>query len=98
MFHPSSDIYDAFNRARLVYGPSFQSMGDVKWNKGGQATGALDLQHWKPREEEDFTDPHLVHPTALDTVLDDVPCIRYQRQECIINNRSDWLPQCLVLC
>ncbi|KAH7372371.1 polyketide synthase-like protein [Pyrenochaeta sp. MPI-SDFR-AT-0127] len=65
----SSDIYDAFERAGLSYGPSFRALQDVKWNKDGEATGAIHLQHWRSQDEYSYTDPHLLHPAALDTIL-----------------------------
>ena len=65
----SPDIYDAFERAGLSYGPLFRGLQDVKWNEAGQATGAIHLQHWKSGDDYTFTDPHLIHPAALDTIL-----------------------------
>lgn len=65
----SSDIYNAFERAGLSYGQPFRAIQDVKWNKDGQATGAIHLQHWRSGNEDEFTDPHLIHPAALDSIL-----------------------------
>lgn len=63
-----SDIYDAFGRAGLLYGPFFRSMHKVRWNENVEATGAVQLQHWKS-QGECFTDALLIHPTALDAIL-----------------------------
>lgn len=65
---PSSEIYDAFTKAGLAYGPFFEGVQDVLWNGNGEATGAVDLQQWRTLRE-DFTDEHLIHPTALDAIL-----------------------------
>jgi acyl transferase domain-containing protein len=64
----SSDIYNAFEQAGLPYGPFFRALQDVKWNKCDQATGSINLQQWRSLHEA-FTDPHLIHPTALDAIL-----------------------------
>ncbi|KAH7398734.1 polyketide synthase-like protein [Phaeosphaeria sp. MPI-PUGE-AT-0046c] len=65
---PSSEIYDAFTKAGLSYGPFFEGVQEVLWNGSGEATGAVDLQQWRSLHEE-FTDAHLIHPTALDAIL-----------------------------
>lgn len=64
----SSDVYDAFERADLVYGPYFRAIEDVHWDGDGQATGAVQLQQWKALRNG-FADSHLIHPTALDAIL-----------------------------
>ncbi|KAF1947383.1 polyketide synthase-like protein [Clathrospora elynae] len=64
----SSDIYDAFERAGLLYGPYFRALEDVRCNENGQAIGLLQLEQWKSIHES-FADPHLIHPTALDGIL-----------------------------
>jgi acyl transferase domain-containing protein len=64
----TSDIYDAFDRAGLEYGAFFKGIQDVRWDEKGEATGAVDLQQWRSLYG-DFTDPHLIHPTALDAIL-----------------------------
>jgi acyl transferase domain-containing protein len=64
----TSDIYDAFERAGLEYGTFFKGIQNVRWNGTGEATGTVDLKQWRSLHEE-FTDPHLIHPTALDAIL-----------------------------
>jgi acyl transferase domain-containing protein len=64
----TSDIYDAFARAGLEYGPFFEGVHDVRWNENGEAIGAVDIQQWKSLHEGP-ADPHLIHPTALDAIL-----------------------------
>jgi acyl transferase domain-containing protein len=55
----SPDIYEAFARAGLCYGPFFRALQDVR---------SVDLHQWKSLHDG-FTDPHLIHPTALDGIL-----------------------------
>jgi acyl transferase domain-containing protein len=64
----TSDIYDAFARAGLEYGPFFEALHDVRWNENGEAMGAVDIQQWISLHGGP-TDPHLIHPTALDAIL-----------------------------
>jgi acyl transferase domain-containing protein len=64
----TSDIYNAFARAGLEYGPFFEAIHDVKWNENGEAMGVVDLQQWRSLYDGP-TDPHLIHPTALDAIL-----------------------------
>lgn len=65
---PSSEIYDAFTNAGLAYGPFFEGVREVLWNGNGGATGVVDLQQWRSLYEG-FADSHLIHPTALDAIL-----------------------------
>jgi acyl transferase domain-containing protein len=65
----SSEVYAAFEQAGLAYGPFFKAVQDVKWNGNGQATGAVYLQQWLTQGNDSLTDPHLIHPTALDNIL-----------------------------
>ncbi|KAF2036035.1 polyketide synthase [Setomelanomma holmii] len=64
----SSDIYDAFDRADLVYGPFFRVVEDVRWDEDCQAIGSVPLQKWKALDDG-FADSHLIHPATLDAIL-----------------------------
>lgn len=65
----SEEIYAAFDNAGLSYGPYFQSMQNVKWDGGSGAAGFVPLQQWKLHAADSQTDTHLIHPTALDAIL-----------------------------
>ncbi|KAG9190821.1 hypothetical protein G6011_08909 [Alternaria panax] len=65
----SADIYGAFNRAGLAYGPTFKGMRNVKWNQRNKATGTIGLRDWQTHAKFSYSDPHLIHPAALDTIL-----------------------------
>jgi acyl transferase domain-containing protein len=65
----SQEVYAAFEQAGLAYGPFFKALQDVKWNGNGQATGAVCLQQWLEQDNDSLTDSHLIHPTALDNIL-----------------------------
>jgi acyl transferase domain-containing protein len=64
----SSDVYEAFSRAGLSYGPFFQSLQDIRWDGNSQATGAVNLEQWRLLNDVPV-DSHLIHPTALDAIL-----------------------------
>ncbi|KAA8624680.1 Polyketide synthase modules [Pyrenophora tritici-repentis] len=65
----SGEIYGAFNQAGLAYGPTFRGMCNVKWDKHSQATGTIGLRDWEAQARFDYSDTHLIHPAALDTIL-----------------------------
>ncbi|KAH9873180.1 hypothetical protein J1614_005578 [Plenodomus biglobosus] len=65
----SAEIYNAFEKAGLVYGPRFRAMQDVREVRGSEATGIVDLDHWKLQDQDTPTDPHRIHPAALDAIL-----------------------------
>lgn len=65
----SRSIYRAFEKAGLVYGPRFQALEHVRETRGSEATGMVNLQHWKLQNDDVPADPHLIHPAALDAIL-----------------------------
>jgi acyl transferase domain-containing protein len=65
---PRDEVYEAFSKSGLPYGPFFNALKDVRWNGNGEAVGAIDIQQWKGLQEN-YTDEHLIHPSALDTIL-----------------------------
>ncbi|KAE8851971.1 hypothetical protein HRS9122_02258 [Pyrenophora teres f. teres] len=65
----SGEIYGAFNHAGLAYGPTFRGMRNVKWDKHNQATGTIGLRDWEAQAKFNYSDTHLIHPAALDTIL-----------------------------
>ncbi|RMZ66475.1 polyketide synthase [Pyrenophora seminiperda CCB06] len=65
----SGEIYGAFDQAGLAYGPTFQGLRNVKWDKHSQATGTIGLGDWEARARFAHSDAHFIHPAALDTIL-----------------------------
>lgn len=66
---PSTKMYEIFSRLGLEYGPSFRSVSKVRFNDDGEATGKVDLRGWSSKLSSGRIQPHVVHPTALDGVL-----------------------------
>ena len=69
MTMPSTNMYEIFSRLGLDYGPSFRSVSKVRFNDDGEATGKVDLCGWSSKLSSGRIHPHVIHPTALDGVL-----------------------------
>jgi NADPH:quinone reductase-like Zn-dependent oxidoreductase/SAM-dependent methyltransferase/aryl carrier-like protein len=65
---PNDYFYQVLSNSGLEYGPSFRGVGAVKGDYGGRATGIIDLHHWETHATERIEE-HLIHPTALDSIL-----------------------------
>jgi len=53
----------------LTYGHTFQGLDDVRVDNNGNAIGSVDIKHWKVVDPHSKCKPHLIHPAALDAVL-----------------------------
>ncbi|MCJ1379111.1 hypothetical protein MMC17_002211 [Xylographa soralifera] len=67
----SIQFYDDLENTGLCYGPTFQALKDIHHNDQGEAVGVIDLREWKTKvsSPETHIQPHVIHPTALDGVL-----------------------------
>ena len=65
----STEIYNAFSTAGLAYGPTFRGVHKVCWDEQSQATGCIGLRDWEKHARHAYSDAHMIHPAALDTVL-----------------------------
>lgn len=63
------DVYGALEKMGLTYGPTFQGLDDIRVDNRGSATGSVDLQHWRTADPSSKCKAHLIHPAALDAVL-----------------------------
>jgi acyl transferase domain-containing protein/NADPH:quinone reductase-like Zn-dependent oxidoreductase/SAM-dependent methyltransferase/NAD(P)-dependent dehydrogenase (short-subunit alcohol dehydrogenase family) len=61
--------YEVFQTSGIEYGPTFQGMRHLKWDKGNQATATVDLHHWKTHTVDPYCEPHLIHPATLDVLF-----------------------------
>ncbi|KAF2177891.1 hypothetical protein K469DRAFT_601543 [Zopfia rhizophila CBS 207.26] len=64
-----SDTYRILRSSGLDYGPIFQGLGNIKANDRGEAVGIIDMQHWRSHDPDTPCKPHIVHPSALDAIL-----------------------------
>jgi len=62
-------VYNALEKIGLGYGPTFQGLRNIRVDNHGSAVGVVDLQHWMSVDTQGKCKPHLIHPTALDGML-----------------------------
>ncbi|MCJ1283861.1 hypothetical protein MMC26_003192 [Xylographa opegraphella] len=67
----STEFYDDLENIGLCYGSTFQALQNIHHNDLGEAIGVIDFREWKSKvpKSETHIQPHLIHPTALDGVL-----------------------------
>lgn len=65
---PSSRLYGQFRDLGIDYGPSFQVLDDVR-HSDGRALGIVSLRKWTTNVNELDYQKHVIHPTALDGIL-----------------------------
>ena len=65
----SEQLYLTLESMGLSYGPSFQSVRGIHYNQEGGATALVDLQEWMSKTSEKKIQPHVIHPAALDAIL-----------------------------
>ena len=70
----SKGIYEHFEKIGLSYGPTFQGLREIRYNKSGEATAVINLRHWQTYLSESSTHLHIsaMHPAALDTIFQTV--------------------------
>ncbi|EPE26975.1 Thiolase-like protein [Glarea lozoyensis ATCC 20868] len=61
--------YKAFDSAGLGFGPAFQSVANASFSLEGEAIADIKLHSWKSEHGESYQRPYVVHPTALDGLL-----------------------------
>ncbi|KAF4628668.1 hypothetical protein G7Y89_g9483 [Cudoniella acicularis] len=59
-------LYPALNKGGFGFGTSFQRLRDVRYSSEAKATARVELYQWP---EDQFPQPHIVHPTSLDGML-----------------------------
>lgn len=65
----SKKLYQSFKQFGYDYGPSFRLIQNPVFNETGHATGNIDLIGWKATISETAIQPHLIHPAALDCII-----------------------------
>jgi acyl transferase domain-containing protein/NADPH:quinone reductase-like Zn-dependent oxidoreductase len=67
----SKQMYHNLGTFGFDFGPTFQTLHDVSFNKGGEATATIHLNAWRdkvpPRTAR--IQEHIIHPTDLDGLL-----------------------------
>ena len=62
-------LYESLDKIGLSYGPTFQVLRDIYFNEDGEAAASLCLHDWMSKIAENKIQPHVIHPTALDGIL-----------------------------
>ena len=64
----SKQLYERLREIGLSYGPTFQVLSDVCYNHS-DAIGTVGLRGWTANVDESLYQDHVIHPTALDGLL-----------------------------
>lgn len=62
-------LYETFAQQGLQYGPSFQNLKSIYFDDDGHAVGTIDPRDWKVKIHQGEIQPHAIHPTTLDGIL-----------------------------
>ena len=65
----SKQFYRNLNALGYNFGPTFQSLGRIRYNEKGEAVATLRLDRWRENVEDIIATDHVIHPTALDGIL-----------------------------
>ena len=65
----SRQFYEVLNESGLTYGPTFQTVRQVRFTDDGDATGTIDTRDWMAKVPDSSIQPHRIHPTTLDGIL-----------------------------
>lgn len=65
----SKRLYETFAQQGLQYGPSFQNLKGIYFDDDGCAVGTIDPRDWKTKIQQGEMQPHAIHPTTLDSIL-----------------------------
>ncbi|KAL9618384.1 MAG: hypothetical protein Q9160_006892 [Pyrenula sp. 1 TL-2023] len=65
----TKDVYDALKSAGMGFGPTFQSMENVRYSRKGDGLADLATRGWTRRQDEENVCEHVIHPATLDGLL-----------------------------
>ena len=63
------ELYDHFQGIGIGYGPTFQALQQASYSQGGEAIGRVRAFQWTADENTNHPQPHIIHPTSLDSLL-----------------------------
>ncbi|KAF2816383.1 uncharacterized protein BDZ99DRAFT_542807 [Mytilinidion resinicola] len=63
------DFYTHLRNSGLDYGPFFQAADQIRWGDGSQGIGDVDIQQWVALSKTGSQSPCLIHPAALDCII-----------------------------
>ena len=62
----TTELYRIFNAMGAGYGPAFQVLENISYNQVGATAAAVKLRQWTVKGNENYEQPHVIHPTTLD--------------------------------
>jgi hypothetical protein len=65
----NENVYRRLNNYGLELGPTFKVFDEIRYSNEREATSQIQLRQWTLRGNPQHSQPHFIHPTALDGVL-----------------------------
>ncbi|KAL9121038.1 MAG: hypothetical protein Q9187_002404 [Circinaria calcarea] len=65
----TNQLYEVLENSSYSFGPTFQTLHDISCNDENEATALVKLSEWTTKVPKCQVQEHLIHPTALDGVL-----------------------------
>ena len=63
------EFYAFFQQLGFGYGPTFQRLDSVKYDGDELALADVPTYRWPNERDQDFRQPHLIHPATLDAIM-----------------------------
>jgi Polyketide synthase dehydratase/Methyltransferase domain len=65
----TKNLYETFDKCGLGFGLTFQTLEDGSYNDKGEAIAHINLHQWLLKANKTHQQPSVIHPTALDGLL-----------------------------
>lgn len=62
-------FYEQMAAYGFEFGPTFQSLNEIKYSNNGKAIAVVELDAWTKKTKSGSIQDHIIHPTALDGIL-----------------------------
>ena len=69
---PAKQLYELLQTVGLDFGPTFQNLSDMRIDQDRNAVATVNAPDIKSRMPHGYVQPHLIHPTTLDGVLQSI--------------------------
>lgn len=76
----ASQFYKNLAKFGFEYGPTFQTLENIRYNVEGEAVATIKLDGWRSKIDSGHIKDHVIHPTAMDGL--------FQLQMAVISNGS----------
>ena len=65
----SQQFYRNLTSIGFNFGPTFRSLNKIRYTETGEVTASIRLDEWMEKLDLNFSSDHVIHPTALDGIL-----------------------------